>query len=428
MFCADLHVHSRFARATSPQADLEHMALWAARKGLRVLGTGDFTHPAWCAELRAKLAPAEPGMFRLRPGIERALEQAQPGYATRATRFVLQVEVSTIWSQGGRVRKVHHLHYMPGFAAAARFIRRLGRSGNLAADGRPTLGLAARDLLELTLEADPAAFLVPAHIWTPWFSVLGSKSGFDAIEECYQDLTPHIFALETGLSSDPPMNWRVSALDRFRLVSNSDAHGPARIGREACVFDTALDFFSIRRALETGVGYGGTIEWFPEQGKYHLDGHRACGVCLEPETTRECQGLCPVCSKPVTAGVLHRVLDLADRSPGHPPAKAAPFRAILPLDQVLAEICHAGPSSLRVRREYERVLGTDRSELGLLLEAPLEAVARAGGEHLAEAVRRLRAGRVCHQPGYDGTYGTAQLFPAEGRDAERGCWIGERAR
>jgi DNA helicase-2/ATP-dependent DNA helicase PcrA len=275
MFYADLHVHSRYSRATSRDADLEHLALWARRKGISVVGTGDFTHPAWFEEIRTKLVPAEPGLFRLRPEIEREVERQLPPACHGPVRFLLEVEISTIYKKGDRTRKVHHLIYASNLDTAGRFREKLATIGNIASDGRPILGLDSRHLLEITLQSGPDAYLVPAHIWTPWFAALGSKSGFDSIDECYGDLAPHIFAVETGLSSDPPMNWRVSQLDRFTLVSNSDAHSPPMLGREACAFATDMDYFAMRRALETGEGYAGTVEFFPEEGKYHLDGHRA---------------------------------------------------------------------------------------------------------------------------------------------------------
>ena len=304
-FYADLHVHSKYSRATSRNCDLEHLALWARKKGIAIVGTGDFTHPAWRAELREKLVPAEPGLYRLRPDLERSVEERLPAACRSertATRFMLSVEISTIYKKLEKTRKIHHLIYTPDFEAMERVTASLARIGNLHSDGRPILGLDSRHLLEIALESDPGSYLVPAHIWTPWFAALGSKSGFDAIDDCYGDLAPHIFAVETGLSSDPPMNWRVSSLDRFRLVSNSDAHSPEKLGREVCVFDTELDYFALRRALETGDGYEGTLEFFPEEGKYHLDGHRNCDVRLSPNETRGRGGLCPVCEKPLTVG------------------------------------------------------------------------------------------------------------------------------
>jgi uncharacterized protein (TIGR00375 family) len=355
-FYADLHVHSKYSRATSKHADLEHLAYWAAKKGIALVGTGDFTHPAWIAEIRKKLVPAEPGLFRLRPEIEAAIQkELPPACRTSPVRFMLEVEISTIYKKGEKTRKVHHLIYVPDLDAADRLITSLSRIGNLKSDGRPILGLDSRDLLETTLQSDPASYLVPAHIWTPWVAAMGSRSGFDSIAECYGDLADHIFAVETGLSSDPSMNWRVSSLDRYRLVSNSDAHSPIKLGREATAFSTELDYFAVKRALETGEGFTGTVEFFPDEGKYHLDGHRKCEVCLEPEETRRGDGRCPKCGEPLTIGVLHRVNDLADRRPldVRPPAKAGEVTHLVPLHEVLAEIVGTSPKSKRVERCYQ---------------------------------------------------------------------------
>jgi len=412
MFYADLHVHSKYSRATSRDSDLEHLAVWAAKKGITVVATGDFTHPDWAAELQKKLIPAEPGLFRLRPRLEAEVFRDLPPSLPREVRFLLEVEISTIYKKAGHTRKVHHLVYVPDWKHARRVIRSLSRIGNLESDGRPILGLDSRDLLEIVLGSGEGAYLVPAHVWTPWFAVLGSKSGFDAIEECYDDLTGEIFALETGLSSDPAMNWRLSALDRYALVSNSDAHSPRKLGREACRFDTPLDYFALRDALRSGKGYAGTVEFFPEEGKYHWDGHRKCGVCLEPEETARRRGKCPACGKPVTVGVMNRVCELADRqAPPKPlPRRAAPFRSLIPLDEVLAEILGVGPQSKAVAQRYEELLARIGPELFLLNEAPLKTIAREGSPLLAEAVARMRKGRVLRHPGYDGQYGTIRLL------------------
>ncbi len=413
-FYADLHVHSKYSRATSRNCDLEHLALWARKKGIAIVGTGDFTHPAWRAEIREKLVPAEPGLFRLRPDLERAVEERLP-LACRSerttTRFMLSVEISTIYKKFEKTRKIHHLIYTPDFDAMDRVTASLARIGNVNSDGRPILGLDSRHLLELTLESDPGSYLVPAHIWTPWFAALGSKSGFDAIDECYGDLAEHIFAVETGLSSDPPMNWRVSSLDRFRLVSNSDAHSPEKLGREVCVFDTDLDYFALRRALETGEGYGGTLEFFPEVGKYHLDGHRSCGIRLSPDETRKHDGRCPVCGKPLTVGVMHRVEDLADRpEEAAPPATAGAMQSLVPLPEILSEILEVGPKSRRVTSHYESLLGRLGPELPLLNTVPVEDIRPAASSLVAEAVSRLRRQEVVREAGYDGVYGTIRLF------------------
>jgi DNA helicase-2/ATP-dependent DNA helicase PcrA len=416
-FYADLHVHSKYSRATSRDADLEHLALWARRKGITVVGTGDFTHPAWWEEIKGKLLPAEPGLFRLRPEIEREVARQLPPSCHGPVRFLLEVEISTIYKKGERTRKIHHLIYAASLETAGRIRERLGTIGNISSDGRPILGLDSRHLLEITLQSGPDAYLVPAHVWTPWFAVLGSKSGFDSVEECYGDLAPHIFAVETGLSSDPPMNWRVSSLDRFTLVSNSDAHSPPKLGREACSFDTDLDYFAIRRALETGEGYGGTVEFFPEEGKYHLDGHRACNVRLEPPETRRLEGRCPVCGKPLTVGVMHRVEELADRSEEAPTegrqARIDPYRCLVPLPEMLGEIHGVGSTSKTVEQSVAQLVARLGPELDILERLPLDEVARAGSPLFLEALTRLRAGNVRRDAGYDGEYGVIRLFDPE---------------
>jgi DNA helicase II / ATP-dependent DNA helicase PcrA len=411
-FHADLHVHSKYSRATSRDLDLEHLAAWAARKGIGVVATGDFTHPAWRAELKDKLVPAEPGLFRLRPEIEQAVARGLPAACVAPVRFMLEVEISTIYKKGEKTRKVHHLIYAPDFATVDRISERLGRIGNIASDGRPILGLDSRDLLEITLSASPDAYLVPAHIWTPWFAALGSQSGFDSIAECYGDLVDRIFAVETGLSSDPPMNWRLSMLDRYRLVSNSDAHSPGKLGREATTFDCAMDYFAIRKALETGQGFVGTVEFFPEEGKYHLDGHRKCGVKLSPRETLAQGGRCPACGGAMTIGVLHRIEALADRGEGQaaPPPSAGAVSNLVPLPEVLGEIAASGTASKAVERGYGRLLSALGPELAILQSVPLEDISRAGSSLLAEGVARLRAGKVICDAGYDGEYGVIRLF------------------
>ncbi len=412
-FYADLHIHSKYSRATSKNCDLKHLAYWARKKGITVIGTGDFTHPVWQAELKEQLVPAEPGLFRLRPDLEKEVAQMLPQACQGTTRFMLSVEISTIYKKGDKTRKIHHLLYAPNFSAVDRMTEQLSRIGNVKSDGRPILGLDSRHLLEITLESDPGSYLVPAHIWTPWFAALGSKSGFDAIDECYADLAPHIFAVETGLSSDPEMNWRVSSLDRFRLVSNSDAHSPEKLGREACVFDTELDYFSIRRALETGQGYQGTIEFFPEEGKYHLDGHRNCQIRLLPHQTKQLEGRCPACGKPLTVGVMHRVDDLADREDDTQPETAGAVQSLVPLPEMLSEILHVGPKSKKVGQHYEGLLNQLGPELQLINDMPLEDIRNSGDTLIAEAISRLRKQEVIREAGYDGVYGTIRLFREE---------------
>src|SRR6266545_5312000 len=412
-FYADLHIHSKYSRACSRDLDIPNIRYRAGVAGLTVVGTGDFTHPGWFEELQATLVPAEPGLFRLRDDLEQAVDRRLPPSCRGPVRFMLSVEISTIYKRAERTRKVHHLLYMPDLEAAAACTARLLRIGNLASDGRPILGLDSRDLLEITLESGDGAYLVPAHIWTPWFSPLGSKSGFDAVEDCYADLAGHLFALETGLSADPAMCWRVSALDRYRLVSNSDAHSPPALGREATVFDTELDYFAIRRALETGDGFGGTVEFFPEEGKYHLDGHRKCGVRLEPAETRRLGDRCPVCGKPLTVGVLHRVEELADRPAGFRPPGAAGFRNLIQLPQLVGEVLGVGPKSKGVGATVAAMVERLGPELEILERVPVEAIAKAASPLVAEAVDRVRRGAVIREPGYDGEYGVLRVFGPE---------------
>ncbi|OKI57927.1 UvrD-helicase domain-containing protein [Micromonospora sp. CB01531] len=418
-FVADLHIHSKYSRACSRDLTLPNLGWWARRKGIGVLGTGDFTHPAWYDHLRETLHPAEPGLFRLSPDAERDIaRRLPPRLASTAeadpVRFLLSVEISTIYKRDDRTRKVHHLIYLPDLDAVARFNAVLGRIGNLGSDGRPILGLDSRDLLEITLEASPDGYLVPAHIWTPWFSALGSKSGFDAIADCYADLAEHVFAVETGLSSDPEMNWRVGSLDRYQLVSNSDAHSPPALAREATVFSSARDYFAIREALRTGDGLAGTIEFFPEEGKYHADGHRLCGVNWAPERTREAGGRCPECGKPLTVGVLSRVEELADRPEGHRPAHAREVTHLVPLAEILGEINKVGARSKKVEGKLNELVAALGPELEILTGTPLDEIGRVGGELLAEGIGRLRRGEVRRVPGYDGEYGVITLFdPAE---------------
>jgi DNA helicase II / ATP-dependent DNA helicase PcrA len=410
MFHADLHIHSRFSRACSKDCDLEHLAWWARRKGITVVGTGDFTHPAWREELRESLVPAEPGLLRLGREASDRLRRLAPASCGGEVRFMLSAEISTIYRGADRTRKVHHLLYAPTFEAADRIAGALSKIGNLASDGRPILGLDSRHLLEITLEGGPGCYLVPAHAWTPWFAVLGSKSGFDAVADCYGDLAGHVFAIETGLSSDPPMNWQCSSLDGYRLVSNSDAHSPPMLGREATTFDVELDFFAIADALRSGEGLAGTIEFYPEEGKYHLDGHRKCGIRFEPGESREHQGTCPECGKPLTIGVLHRVAELADRPAGYRPPGAPGFTNLVQLPQIVGEILATGPKSKKVGAEVDRLVAALGPELSILTESGIEDVRRAGGGLLAEAVARLRRGEVRREAGYDGEYGVISLF------------------
>ena len=424
-FIADLHIHSRFSRATAKTLNFENLYIAARQKGITVVGTGDFTHPAWFEEIREHLVPAEPGLFKLRDDLETECEK-QVGIKNRfPVRFMLSCEISNIYKKNGVTRKTHNLVFLPDLSDAARFSSRLAQIGNIRSDGRPILGLDTRDLLEIVLETADAGFLIPAHIWTPWFSMFGSKSGFDSVEECFEDLTPHVFAVETGLSSDPPMNWRVGNIDGLTLVSNSDAHSPANLGREVNLFNTELSYPAIKNALETGdpEAFGGTIEFFPQEGKYHQDGHRKCHVNLHPKAAIELNGVCPVCGHPLTLGVLHRVEALATRPEGGKPEKTHPYYSVIPLAEILSEIVGTGPKSKKVQGYYQRVLGAIGPELAILHTLPLAEIDAAGIPLLTEAIRRMRAENVHISPGFDGQYGEIKVFSR----AERDQLIGQQA-
>jgi DNA helicase-2/ATP-dependent DNA helicase PcrA len=408
-FIADIHLHSHYSRSTSKNLDLESVYQWARIKGINVVGTGDFTHPEWIRELEEKLEPAGNGLFRLKVPPK---EPGLPNIRTRETdvQFCLSTEISSIYKYGEKVRKNHNLVLAPDFETAKKINARLSAIGNLAADGRPILGLPSRDLLEIVLETPADAHLIPAHVWTPWFSTLGSKGGYDSIEECFRDLSGYIFALETGLSSDPDMNWRLSALDRYSLVSNSDAHSPRNLGREANIFDTELSYYAMIEALKTKKGFLGTYEFFPEEGKYHLDGHRKCNVVLEPRESLERNNLCPRCGKPLTIGVLHRVEKLADRESPLKPEDSPGFEYIIPLPEIIAEFKGAGPAANIVQHAFTQIISTFGSEFELLHAVPLEEIRSKSGELLAEAIRRLRNHEVKPQAGYDGEYGVIRVF------------------
>ncbi len=414
---ADLHIHSRFSRATSRELSFPILHRAALEKGIGLVGTGDFTHPGWMTEISEQLEPAEDGCFRLKPELARTAEEGLPLACSGEVRFVLQVEISNIHKAGDRVRKNHNLVYVPSLEVAARFVKQLEAIGNLASDGRPILGLSARDLLEIVLEVGEGAFLIPAHIWTPWFSMLGSKSGFDSLEECFTDLSEHVFAAETGLSSDPAMNWRVSGLDRLTLVSNSDAHSAGMLGREANVLDVEPGFDTLRHALTAREGFLGTVEFYPEEGKYHLDGHRKCGVRIAPEETRRLDNTCPECGGRITVGVLSRVMELADRPEGcGPPPGAPPFQRLVPLAETVGQVFGIGAASKKVRTEVARLRGLLGPELVILRDIPIEDIARVAGAAVAEAVRRVRTGELSIAAGYDGEFGSVQIFSPAERD------------
>ncbi|MEZ4864621.1 MAG: UvrD-helicase domain-containing protein [Caldilineaceae bacterium] len=411
-FVADFHIHSYYSRATSKDLDLEHLALWAQLKGVQLVATGDIAHPGWLSEIREKLTPVDEGVFQLKAEYTRAIAAEVPPACQAPVYFMLGGEVSNIYKRHDAVRKIHNLIFMPSFSAVERLQSALERIGNIRSDGRPILGLDSRDLLEIVLATDPAGYLIPAHIWTPWFAMLGSKSGFDTVEACFGDLTEHIFALETGLSADPAMCWRVSNLDGYTLVSNSDAHSPQKLAREASLFATEISYPALFAALQSGDpdAYRGTLEFFPEEGKYHFDGHRKCGVCWHPQVSIAHNDRCTVCGKPVTVGVMHRVEVLADRPVGGKPARTHPYRSIIPLPEILGHIYSVGATSKRVQGHYQTLLSTLGNELHILLDAPLADVERQGGPLLAEGIRRMRSGEVMIEGGYDGEYGVIKIF------------------
>lgn len=392
---ADLHIHSRYSRATSPTIDLAALDRSASRKGIGLLGTGDFTHPGWRSELEQGLEPLGNGFYR---------------HGT--TLFVLTSELAAIWRQDGRTRKVHLVVLAPDMAAAKRINRELSRLGNLAADGRPVFGASVQTLLGAIWSAEPTAEVIPAHIWTPWFSLFGSRSGFDRLEDCFGRYTDRIFAVETGLSSDPPMNWRCSALDRLALVSSSDAHSPSKLGREATRFDLPEPGYpGLIAAMKTRDPrrFLGTIEFFPQEGKYHYDGHRACGVTLPPREAVALDGQCPVCGKPLTIGVLHRVEELADRAGGDAPKGAAAFQSVIPLAEVVSQALRIGPATKGVACEVDRLIGRFGSEFAVLLDRPLDALADGTPPPILERIANVRAGRVEIEPGYDGRFGRIRI-------------------
>lgn len=407
---SDIEIHSKYSRACSRDLTPANIAKWAGIKGVNLIGTGDFTHSKWREELREALEPAEEGFYRLK---------GANGSEGSNVRFILSAEVSCIWNQHGKLRRVHLLLYLPSFAAADKFSQILeSHGGKLAGDGRPILGMSAHEVLNYLLEADPDGMMIPAHVWTPYFGLFGSKSGFDSVEECFGDMTKHIYALETGLSSDPEMNWRISANDRFTLVSSSDAHSLPRIGREANVMEIPeaefnyAEFMRIIKEKDNS-RFKYTIEYFPEEGKYHLDGHAACKFSCTPEQTEKLHGECPKCGKKLTVGVLSRVQVLCDRTTLVKGAVGQ--RHLVPLEEVLAECVGIGGKSKAVQGHYWKLIEAAGSEFAVILDMPIPEIATIGGEVVAEAVRRVREEQVQKIAGYDGVYGVMKIFTDEER-------------
>ena len=404
---ADLHIHSRFSMATSKEGTPENLDFWARKKGISLIGTGDFTHPVWREELKERLVSEGNGLYRLRDAYVKEESRKFPG---EGTRFVVSGEISSIYKKNGKTRKVHNVILLPSLEAADAMAQRLEKIGNIHSDGRPILGLDSHDLLEMMLDVCPEGILIPAHIWTPHFSVLGAKSGFDSVEECFEELAPYIHALESGLSSDPAMNWRISKLDRYQLVSNSDAHSPSKLGREANLLDIDCSYEGLYRAIQTGEGLEGTVEFFPEEGKYHFDGHRKCGVSLSPVEAERLGGICPVCGKKLTMGVDHRVEQLADRAEGFVKKDGKKYESLVPLPEVISACMGYSTASKKVQGCFEQMIQTLGTEFDILRNVPSEDIKSCAGERIAEGIENVRTGNVKRIPGYDGEYGKIELF------------------
>ncbi len=409
-FIADFHLHSKFSRATSKDMEVETLARWGKKKGISLLGTGDFTHPTYFAELRSKLIPLGNGLFELKKG-------------EKGMKFILTTEVSNIYTQGGKVRRIHNLIFGPSFEVAEAIRSKLGNLGKLSSDGRPIFSFTAKELVKMILDISTDCMIIPAHAWTPWFSIFGANSGFDSIEECFGELSPYIHAIETGLSSDPEMNWRLSALDAITLISNSDAHSPSRLGREANVFDCTLDYREIIETIrkKDSKKFLFTIEFFPGEGKYHYDGHRQCSVIFSPSQTKANKYLCPNCHKKLTIGVMHRVEELCDRPEGFIPKNAIPSIHLIPLEEIIAEAMGYRVGTKAVEAEYERLTERAGSEFKILLDATPDELASFVPAKVLEGIIRMRQGKVSIIPGHDGVYGKITLFPEkkEGESKEQ---------
>lgn len=394
-FVADFHIHSKYSRATSKDMDAEHLSYWAKLKGIKLIGTGDFTHHLWLEELRSKLEDKGNGL-----------------YLYKDVHFILTSEISSIYSKNNRGYRIHNIIFAPSFETVEKINNYLSGIGNLASDGRPILGLDAAELARIVLDIDPNCFIVPGHIWTPWFSLFGSASGFDRIEDCFEEQTKNIYCLETGLSSDPAMNWRLSALDRFSLISNSDSHSPSKIGREANVFDCQLSYQDIIDTLKKKdkKRFLYTVEFYPEEGKYHYDGHRLCGIRFSPQESKAHKNICPKCNKRLTIGVMNRVEQLADRPEGFKPDNLIPFKNLIPLDEIIAEVRGMGKASQTIENEYRSVISKFGTEFEVLGKVPKDDLFKGVDSRIAEAIIRAREGKVNIAAGYDGEYGKISIF------------------
>lgn len=397
-FLADFHIHSRYSRATSPQMHPLSINNFAKQKGISVIGSGDFLHPQYLKELQNELMPSEKGLYNCKDDND-------------STRFILTTEVSNIYTQGGKTRKIHTMIFVPDFALAMELQKAFDKMGNIKSDGRPIFGFSAKTLVKVVMDISKDCFIVPAHIWTPWFSLFGSKSGFDSIQECFEEETSNIFCLETGLSSDPKMNWQLSKLDGYTLISNSDSHSPQKIGRECNVFSCEMNYFSMINALKNKItGFEGTVEFFPEEGKYHYDGHINCNVCLSPEESKSFNDTCPVCGEKLTIGVLHRLFELSDREYGFVPENSKPFVSIVPLDEIIAAALEVNSASKKVLKEYRRLIDTVGTEMDILLWHDISILEKKLPEKIFEYIKMMREGNLYITPGFDGEYGKVSFI------------------
>lgn len=406
---ADFHIHSRFSRATAHDITIKNLNQWMKKKGVNLLGTGDFTHSAWFKELKENLEPAEEGLYRLKGDNDEK----------NVSRFILTTELSCIYSQGGKGRRIHLVVLAPSLEIVSKINVALGWQGNLESDGRPILGLSAMELVKLLFSISPDIVVIPAHIWTPWFSMFGSMSGFDTVTECFGEWSSKIFAIETGLSSDPQMNWRLSQLDNLAIVSNSDSHSVPKIAREANVFNTDLSYSKIIDAIKSGIPanylkdssqFLYTIEFYPEEGKYHYDGHRLCGVCLSPIEAKKLNNICPKCQKPLTIGVIHRVENLADRPFDYQTKDRPPFKKLVPLLEIIAEVLNSTVAAKKVQDEFDRLINIFGNELNILTDVSIKDIEAESSYKLAEAIKRVRQNQLVISPGFDGEYGKVKIF------------------
>ena len=396
---ADFHIHSKYSRATSPKMDLEHIFESAKEKGITVVGTGDFTHPEWFNNLKNKLEPAEKGLYKLKG-------------TDGSVRFIVTGEISNMYTRHGRGRRLHSLIILPSLESAEKINNILSLQGNIKSDGRPILGMDSEELLKIVIDAAPKALFVPAHIMTPYLGVFGSMSGFDSLEEAFGENAKHIYAMETGLSADPEMIWKIPDGRRTTLISNSDAHSSTKLGREVNVFDTKLSYSAIRDAIikKDKSKFLNTIEFFPQEGKYYYDGHRLCDVSMSPKQRKKVKGICPKCGRKLTVGVLSRIDELADRKDGFVPSGAIPYKSLVPLKEIIAEAIGIGPKTKGVEKQYQILIQKFSNEFNILLDVSFKELSKFTLPKIAEGIKRVRSGKLIIDPGYDGEYGKVKIF------------------